>query len=352
MRVSPNVANLPLRPPAVLARSVATLDLLSGGRVELGLGAGAFWDAIAAHRRPPADPGARACRALEEAIAVIRAMWDAGRRERAGRRAAPPRWRCPPRAGPGARRRHLARGVQAADARADRPARRRLAAQQPYAGTRRAAGAMNAGDRRGGGGGRAASRSAIRRLYNITGRFAERRPAGSSHGPPAVVGRAARRADPDPRHERLHPVAPTTPTTSAGSPPRWPRPSGDRAASAVRRPERAVRPLPVSTPADVRDAAGCSGCDRPVPGSPSTAHAGRRHPAERRCGSGTSRRARPAPRPTPDRTYTAHEQAAGRHLIDVHDHLRAELQQAARPDRAGARRHVDPGRRAVAHQRR
>ena len=36
VRVAPNVANLPLRPPAVLARSVASLDLLSGGRVELG----------------------------------------------------------------------------------------------------------------------------------------------------------------------------------------------------------------------------------------------------------------------------------------------------------------------------
>ena len=40
VRVAPDVANLPLRPPAVLARSVATLDRLTGGRVELGLGAG------------------------------------------------------------------------------------------------------------------------------------------------------------------------------------------------------------------------------------------------------------------------------------------------------------------------
>ena len=52
VRLAPNVANLPLRPPAVLARSVASLDILSGGRVELGLGAGAFWDAIAANGGP------------------------------------------------------------------------------------------------------------------------------------------------------------------------------------------------------------------------------------------------------------------------------------------------------------
>src|SRR5215210_5177688 len=38
VRVAPNVANLPLRPPVVLARSIASLDLLSGGRVELGAG--------------------------------------------------------------------------------------------------------------------------------------------------------------------------------------------------------------------------------------------------------------------------------------------------------------------------
>src|ERR1044071_5398831 len=58
VRVFPNVANLPLRPPAVLARRAAPLDVISGGRVELGLGAGAFWDAIAAMggpRRTPAE---------------------------------------------------------------------------------------------------------------------------------------------------------------------------------------------------------------------------------------------------------------------------------------------------------
>ena len=73
--VSPNVANLPLRPPVVLARSAATLDLLSGGRVELGLGAGAFWDAIVAAGGPRRTPR-ESVDALVEAIAVIRAVWS------------------------------------------------------------------------------------------------------------------------------------------------------------------------------------------------------------------------------------------------------------------------------------
>ena len=57
LRVALNVANLPLRNPVVLAGSVASLDLLSGGRVELGIGAGAFWDAIEAAGGRAAHPG-------------------------------------------------------------------------------------------------------------------------------------------------------------------------------------------------------------------------------------------------------------------------------------------------------
>ncbi len=76
VRVAPNVANLPLRPPVVLAKSAASLDILSGGRVELGLGAGAFWDAIAAVGGPRLTPG-QSVDALDEAIDVIRAVWSA-----------------------------------------------------------------------------------------------------------------------------------------------------------------------------------------------------------------------------------------------------------------------------------
>jgi alkanesulfonate monooxygenase SsuD/methylene tetrahydromethanopterin reductase-like flavin-dependent oxidoreductase (luciferase family) len=74
----PDVANLPLRPPAVLAKMAASLDVLSGGRFELGLGAGGFWDAIYAYGGPRRDPG-EAFTALAEAIEVIRMVWSGER---------------------------------------------------------------------------------------------------------------------------------------------------------------------------------------------------------------------------------------------------------------------------------
>lgn len=75
VRLLPNVLNLPLRPPALLAKAAASLDVLTGGRVELGLGAGGFWDGIAAYGGPRRTPG-EAVAALDEAIGVLRALWQ------------------------------------------------------------------------------------------------------------------------------------------------------------------------------------------------------------------------------------------------------------------------------------
>ena len=78
VRVLTDVANLQLRPPAVLAKWAASLDVMTGGRVELGLGAGAFPAGVAA-MGADAREGGEAVSALEDAIAVIRLMWSGQR---------------------------------------------------------------------------------------------------------------------------------------------------------------------------------------------------------------------------------------------------------------------------------
>ena len=75
VRFFPDVANLPLRPPTMLAKAAASLDVLTRGRVEIGLGAGAFWEAIEAMGGPRRSPG-EAVRSVEEAIEVMRLVWS------------------------------------------------------------------------------------------------------------------------------------------------------------------------------------------------------------------------------------------------------------------------------------
>jgi alkanesulfonate monooxygenase SsuD/methylene tetrahydromethanopterin reductase-like flavin-dependent oxidoreductase (luciferase family) len=75
VRFVTDVANLQLRPAPMLAKSVASLDVISGGRIELGLGAGGFPEAVRAMGGPDRNPAERVD-ALEEAIQLMRLMWS------------------------------------------------------------------------------------------------------------------------------------------------------------------------------------------------------------------------------------------------------------------------------------
>ena len=62
---------LPLRNPLILAKALATIDVLSGGRLIVGIGVGYVEQEFAAIGVPFADRGAR----LEEYVAAIRSIW-------------------------------------------------------------------------------------------------------------------------------------------------------------------------------------------------------------------------------------------------------------------------------------
>ena len=72
LRLGPGVLLLPLRSPAVVAKAVATLDFLSGGRAMLGVGVGGeFPKEYEVAAVPIGERGRRANEALE----AIRALW-------------------------------------------------------------------------------------------------------------------------------------------------------------------------------------------------------------------------------------------------------------------------------------
>ncbi|HEY2519738.1 MAG TPA: LLM class flavin-dependent oxidoreductase [Streptosporangiaceae bacterium] len=313
VHLAANVTNLPLRPPAVLARSVASLDLLSGGRIELGLGAGAFWDAIEAMGGRRLSPG-QARKALAEAISVIRQTWDTSQRGgvRVGGEFYP------------------VKGAKRGPA----PAHEVgiwLGAYQPrmLALTGRAADGwlpslsyLQPGDLAGGNkiideAAQEAGRSpaAIRRLLNIGGQFG---PAsrGSLDGPPdqwaeELAGLALSDGistfivaadDPDDLRRFAAEVAPAVRDLV----------NAERAAPAA---SAITEEVPVSLTPPPSDEAFAV-----VP----TSDDGTRRSATRVWDE--------ADRPTgpardPDRTYTPRQQAEGQHLVDVHDHLRGELDQ-------------------------
>ena len=75
IHIAPNVLNLPLRPAPVLARAAASLDLLSSGRFDLGLGAGGFQEAVQSMGGPHLTAG-QSVDALSEGIDIIRGIWD------------------------------------------------------------------------------------------------------------------------------------------------------------------------------------------------------------------------------------------------------------------------------------
>jgi alkanesulfonate monooxygenase SsuD/methylene tetrahydromethanopterin reductase-like flavin-dependent oxidoreductase (luciferase family)/predicted kinase len=73
------VSPVTFRPPGVLAKMVATLDALSGGRVFCGLGAG-WWEREHAAFGLPFPPARDRLDQLERTIETLRALWSPGTR--------------------------------------------------------------------------------------------------------------------------------------------------------------------------------------------------------------------------------------------------------------------------------
>jgi probable F420-dependent oxidoreductase len=75
IRIGTLVFDNDFRHPAVMAKEMATLDLVSEGRLELGLGAGWLESDYLKHGLP-FDPPATRVERLEEAVQVVKALWS------------------------------------------------------------------------------------------------------------------------------------------------------------------------------------------------------------------------------------------------------------------------------------
>lgn len=81
VRLGTGIVVLPLRNPLILAKGLATVDVLSGGRLLVGIGVGYVEREFEALGVPFADRGAR----LEDYLAAIRAIWTEEHPAHAGR---------------------------------------------------------------------------------------------------------------------------------------------------------------------------------------------------------------------------------------------------------------------------
>jgi alkanesulfonate monooxygenase SsuD/methylene tetrahydromethanopterin reductase-like flavin-dependent oxidoreductase (luciferase family)/predicted kinase len=96
LRLGTLVSPVTFRPPGVLAKVVATLDVLSGGRAFLGIGAG-WWAREHAAFGLAFPPPRERLADLETAIETVRALWSPGTKPYAGERVDLPETTCYPR---------------------------------------------------------------------------------------------------------------------------------------------------------------------------------------------------------------------------------------------------------------
>ncbi len=76
VEIGGNVLTSPFRLPAILAKETATLDSITGGRVQLGIGVGANAKGIAALGGPTYENQGDMFRAYRDSLHIIRGLWE------------------------------------------------------------------------------------------------------------------------------------------------------------------------------------------------------------------------------------------------------------------------------------